>query len=331
MQSTSPAQFAAVEQAAVPELEAVRDDVWALGLAMEGDRIPFSLLYLLRDSAGGVHVVDPGTDSDENLDRVLAALATIGASPSDVRSLTATHLHPDHLGLADRLRSVTGAPLQMSRAEADALGRLGVDRPSDVDVSARATAWAVPDERVLELVEAAAHVPDHPAPHVDRVIDDGDVLPIPGFALTAISTPGHTTGHLCLRDAERRILFSGDHVLPTMFAGLGLGGASRSNALADYVSSCARVEVVDDEVLPGHGYRFTGLVERARASARHHLARTDEVRAVLAQDPAATIWSIASRLTWTAGFDRLRGFLLWSALSQTEMHREYVVGRADAT
>jgi glyoxylase-like metal-dependent hydrolase (beta-lactamase superfamily II) len=331
MESTSPAQSTATDRAIVPELEAVRDDVWALGLAMDGDHIPFSLLYLLRDSDGGLHVVDPGTDSDANLASVLAAVAALGGVPSDVRSITATHLHPDHLGLADRLRDATGAPVQTSRAEASALGRLAESRLTADDVAAQAARWGVPTDRVPELIEAARRLPDYPAPRIDRPLDDGEVLPIPGFELTAILTPGHTTGHVCLRDDSRGILFSGDHILPTMFAGLGLGGPSATNALADYVASCERVAGLGpagsgDEVLPGHGYRFTGLEGRARASAAHHLTRTGQVEAVLAHDPDASIWAIASRLTWTAGFDNLAGFFLWSALSQTAMHRDYVRG-----
>ena len=57
------------------------------------------------------------------------------------------------------------------------------------------------------------------------------------------------------------------------------------------------------------------------ADADHQLERAREVASVL-DEP--TIWDIASRLTWTAGWDGLHGFQLLSALTQTAMHRDYV-------
>ncbi|BDZ48913.1 MBL fold metallo-hydrolase [Frondihabitans sucicola] len=299
---------------------------------MPGEHIPCSFLYLLRDSEGGFHVVDPGWDTDANWSAFVAALETLGATPGDVRTITATHLHPDHLGLGRRMRDTTGAILQLHRAEAHALSTQAEHRPSQASVERQADEWGVPADRRHELLALALtdEVPadgaaaDEP-PVVDRLLDDGDRLDVPGFELVAIHTPGHTPGHLCLRDDARSLLVTGDHVLPTMFAGLGLGGPTESNALADYVDSVARVTAFGDhEALPGHGYRFTGLGERAEASAAHHLARTAEVARIVGQDPATPVWQIAAQLTWTAGFENLAGFMLFSALSQTEMHRDYV-------
>lgn len=347
MQPTSASQFTASESFAVPPLERVRDDVWALAQPMPGEHLPFSYLYLLRDSGGGLHVVDPGTDTDANWAAFALALAGLGAEPHDVRTITATHLHPDHLGMAGRIRDASGAILQLHSREARAVAEQAEHRLTPTGLARKTEAWQVPVERQAELValaddEAAAPAggaaessgtasgaPAAPVPPtIDRALSDGDRLDVPGFELVAMHTPGHTTGHLCLRDDARGILFTGDHVLPQLFAGLGLGGPSASNPLADYVSSVARVAAFPDhEALPGHGYRFTGLAERAERSAEHHLARTTEVEAIVGQDPAASIWSIASRLTWTAGFENLSGFLLFSALSQTEMHRDYVAAR----
>jgi len=229
------------------------------------------------------------------------------------------------------MQEATGAILQLHRAEAQALATQDEHRLTRAKVERQADAWRVPSERHRELLALALtdEIPDDDAtpapPNVDRLLDDGDQLTVPGFDLVAMHTPGHTGGHLCLRDDARGILFTGDHVLPTMFPGLGLGGPTGSNALGDYVESIAKVAAFGShEALPGHGYRFSGLGERAEASAAHHLARTAEVEAIVGRDPATPVWDIATRLTWTAGFENLSGFMLYSALSQTEMHREYV-------
>lgn len=65
--------------------------------------------------------------------------------------------------------------------------------------------------------------------------------------------------------------------------------------------------------------------------AEHHLRRAREVRSALERDPDATVWEIASGLTWTGGWDGLAGFTLASALAQTAMHRAYVRSGAPLT
>jgi hypothetical protein len=93
-----------------------------------------------------------------------------------------------------------------------------------------------------------------------------------------------------------------------MHAGIGLGGDTEANPLSENLASLASVAAFPDhEVLPGHGYRFRGLLERSKQSAQHHLRRSTEVAAVLAESHKASIWEIASRLTWTAGWENLQG------------------------
>lgn len=322
VQATSAIQQAAELAGTVPPLEQVRPDVWALALAMPTGHIPYSLCYLLLASDGGVHLVDPGWDSDDNWAALVAALARVGREPADLRSAVVTHLHPDHLGLAERMRRETGARVILHRTE-QAVFEHGWNREA---LTPQLAAWGVPADRHAEMDAVLALSTGYPEFHANDVIDDGQRLDIPGFDLLAMLTPGHTSGHLCLRDDARSLMFTGDHLLPTIFGGLGLGGPTASNPLADYLHSLERIAAYPDhEVLPGHGYRFTGLADRAAASAEHHLRRTREVHAVLAEGGEPTVWEIAGQLTWTAGWGNLSGFFLFSALLQTAMHRDYAI------
>lgn len=332
MNSTSTQQTNALGRGELPPLEQVRDDVWALAQPMPGGHLAYSFTYLLRGTDGGVHVIDPGWDSDETWDRLTTALAEIapGASGVDVvTGITGTHLHPDHVGMAARLRSASGARLAIHSLERIALERHST-RLLDLDeVLGRLDGWGVPEERRHELAHHVDRSPEDLVVAVDCELSDGDVLPIPGFRVAVIATPGHTAGHICLRDDDRRLVYTGDHVLPTVFAGLGLGGPTAVNPLADYLASIERVSRYGSyEALPGHGYRFTGLDERASDCAEHQLKRAREVAGILegAADKLVepTVWEIASRLTWTAGWSGLHGFQLMSALSQTDMHRDFV-------
>jgi len=131
-----------------------------------------------------------------------------------------------------------------------------------------------------------------------------------------------------LRDDAARRLLTGDHVLPHLFPGLGLGYDPDGDPIGDYFESLERVRAFDgDEVLPGHGFRFARLGLRVEQTLAHHLRRAREVAAAFERDPTQTVWQIAAGLSWTAGWDRLEGFTLDSALRQTELHLRFVQDR----
>ena len=276
----------------------------------------FSNAYLIEDAEGRLHVIDPGSPTAQARQTLRSAIADV-----PVASIVLTHLHPDHAGGAAALADATGAAVLLHERERAALGLIAAGLPApDLEE------WGVPAERRPELLAVAA-MPTGPAAElVDAVMTgvlaDDAVLDIPGRSIRVIGTPGHTDGHLCLHDAEAGLLVTGDHVLPTVNSGLGLGGPTASNPIADYLDSLDRVAQLDRDglrALPGHEEPFTGLRERCAALAAHHLRRTDEVAA----HPGGTVWETASTLTWTGGWDALAGATLLSALRQTAQHREY--------
>jgi glyoxylase-like metal-dependent hydrolase (beta-lactamase superfamily II) len=268
-----------------------------------------------------VHLVDPGWGTDDNLARLEAGLRDAGRTLDDVRSITATHLHPDHLGLGARLRSEHGIPIALHRAEHDALRRPLYPEPAET-----VQRWGVPSARAADVTSEL--VPrSHPVGFEgDVVLDDGDLLPIPGRSIRVIHTPGHTAGSICLHDEDAGLLLTGDHVLPIVNPGLGLGGfGPDDDPLGAALDSYARIAAYDDaEVLPGHGARFHGVAARATQIADRHRRRSAEIAALAATDEGATVWQIASRVTWTGGWESLSGFVLLSALSQTEMHLRHL-------
>ncbi|PPF86083.1 hypothetical protein C5E07_17475 [Pseudoclavibacter sp. RFBJ3] len=328
--ASSAAQEAAWHDGAVAPLEAVRDGIWTVGSPMPagptpGGRIPCTLASVIADEAGGVHVIDPGSDSEANLAVLSDAITATGHRLDQVRSIIATHLHHDHLGLAERLRDATGAPIVLHRAEQAALDALAADVPSIEVETARLVDWGVPVDRRPEILRLVGRSATPVSLRADVLVDDAQLLDVPGRRLRAVHTPGHTPGHLSIVDEETRLVFTGDHVSPVLHPGLGLGGDDGNNPVLQYQRSLRRiVELGVDEAVPGHGYRFVGLAERCGEHARHHQRRTDEVASALEASPDASIFEIASRLTWSAGWANLDGFTLRSALQQTAMHVEAV-------
>jgi glyoxylase-like metal-dependent hydrolase (beta-lactamase superfamily II) len=327
MQATSHAQYDSTVKGSIPDLERVGDGVWALPVAVPHGSVPYSLCYLVRDAAGAIHVIDPGFHNVDNWGALAFALSRIGSSLSKVASIVVTHLHPDHMGMADRLHRSTRAPVLMHRIEVEDLASLA--RGGGPDFSRSWEEWGVPPERRPELLAATEHHYREDSLSTPAVpVDDGDRLDIPGRDIRVIHTPGHTPGHLALRFVDERLLVTGDHVLPNAYPDLSLRGDDRTQILARYLLSLEQLAEFDDyEVLPGHGYRFIGLAGRCDRIAKHHLRRAETVRHALAARPGQSLWQIASTLSWNGGWENLHGFYLLSALRETAMHLDYLALR----
>ncbi len=101
-------------------------------------------------------------------------------------------------------------------------------------------------------------------PEVIEGLDDGAVVAGAGMRFTALHTPGHTRGSVCLRlEAEGAppLLFSGDHLFAGSIGRTDLPGGSFDELMA---SMKEKILPLDDEllVLPGHGPTTTVGQER---------------------------------------------------------------------
>ena len=325
MRPTSAQQYEASVGGTLPDPEEIREGIWAVALPLPGGSVPYTLSYLVEDTGGDVHMIDPAFDSEENWRRLGDGLTAMGKKLEQVGAATSTHLHPDHIGMAVELRSRTGASLALHRRESEAIHRIHQSGDLLADLHGQYVEWGVPEERIAEIAASLNLKDVLPQFEADRLLEDGDRLEIAGRTIDVVATPGHTTGHICLVDETEHILYTGDHVLPTVYPGLGLGGPSESSPLGDYLESMARIEpYLDFEACPGHAYRFHGLPDRCRTIAEHHLRRTREIEGVIAEDPSLSVWETASRVAWSAGFENLKNLFLQSALSQTKMHLDYL-------
>ena len=109
-----------------------------------------------------VAVIDPGPADPAHLDALERAIG--GAR---VLAIACTHTHRDHSPAAAKLAERTGAPV---------IGCAPL---------------------VLESDEPRADAPFDKDYAPDRVLGDGEALRGPGWTLTALATPGHTSNHLC--------------------------------------------------------------------------------------------------------------------------------------
>ena len=194
---------------------------------------------------GTVAVIDPGPDDPAHVQAIVD-----GLSGETISHIVITHTHMDHSPAAPALKAATGAkivgcaPLVLSddgpRADA------GFD---------------------------ATYAPD-------AVLADGDSISGPGWTLTAVATPGHTSNHLCFALAEEKALFSGDHVMGWSTTVV----APPDGDMAAYMASLRKLLDRDDAIYhPTHGEPVTDPQRFVRGLITHRKQRENQILRLLGE------------------------------------------------
>jgi glyoxylase-like metal-dependent hydrolase (beta-lactamase superfamily II) len=149
----------------------------------------------LVDSGGPLVLVDTGIPGSDR--KILAYLRELRREPRDVESIAITHCHFDHVGALAALEIETGAEVCASQADAAV-------------VCGEARQFRPPANRPVRILGRVLNALVKPAPvRVDRILQDGDRV----GPLVAVTSSGHTAGHLCFYWPERRTLFAGDSMV----------------------------------------------------------------------------------------------------------------------
>lgn len=327
------AQHAAWARRVLPPVERLAGGLWSVPVPIPDSPLRYTLCYLVPGDDGLV-VVDPGWNTEEGWQALTAGLAAAGAAVGDVLGVVATHVHPDHHGLSRRLRAESGGWVAMHPAERDTLPQrieqeLGA--PRSARVTQRMLGDGAPEEAIEELLTrltvSSPVMQDMVEP--DILLADGDRVPLPGRRLHAVWTPGHTPGHLCLREPDARLLLTGDHVLPRVTPNIGLHPDRGDKPLRRYLESLEAVAEYDDyEALPAHEYRFAGLAARVRQLHRHHAERLAELLVTVGSLGQPTMWELAERMTWARPWVEI-GEMRIAALAETAAHADYLVDEGE--
>lgn len=297
--------------------------MWSIPLPLPNNPLRYVLVYAL-ETRGGVALVDTGWSTEDSWAALTDGLARAGFGVADVRAALVTHIHPDHYGLAGRVREASGAWIALHPADAALLpARYGLDVSGLIaQMRAFLSDCGVPAEVLRELSEASMGVREFVALAApDVLLEDGQRIDLDSWDLRAVHTPGHSPGHLCFHDAERRLLLSGDHVLPRISPNISMHAQQPLNPLADFLDALRHVRELDvDEVMPAHEWRFRGLRARVDELAAHHESRLAEVERVLGSSPGATCWEVTQRLTWSRKWSEIRGYMRRAAVGETLAH-----------
>jgi glyoxylase-like metal-dependent hydrolase (beta-lactamase superfamily II) len=220
----------------------------------------------------GVVLLDSGVAATPETS-VRPELAAAGLRIEDVRLVVNSHAHPDHMGGNAELRRIAGPQFAAPAAEAVWL--------EDNDRLVRELWEPNPDAYTLSAAERAdldGLLGDRV--RIDHLLRDGDELDLGGTRLTAVTTSGHSPGHLALHDVAHRLLFTFDDVqgagVPIAHTDLWL--APLYHDVDRYTAGLTRLLGLDFDILvPAHGEHLdrAAAENRIRASL-DFVARTDE-------------------------------------------------------
>lgn len=184
-------------------------------------------VYLLKDSGSTWTLLDTGLPGSETA--IAAYLKHHSIAPGSVARILLTHLHRDHVGALGAVAGLTKAKTFAHWLEA---------------------AYIANDPKY----DGPGTPPAEPF-HVSEKLKDGDAVDAFG-GLVAYHTPGHTPGHVCYYQPERKILFSGD-----LF--FGAGGAPiltvkeySHHILSAVVSARRMADLRVESLLTYHGGPF---------------------------------------------------------------------------
>ncbi|HLI24308.1 MAG TPA: MBL fold metallo-hydrolase [Acidimicrobiales bacterium] len=305
----------------LPPVEQLRPGLWSIPVPIPNNPLRYVLVYAF-DTDRGPYLVDAGWNTDDAYQTLVAGLAEAGFDIADVQGVLVTHIHPDHYGLAGRVREASGAWVGLHPEDA-ALIKLRYLEPDALleGMGQQLRMLGAPESELRQLQEASMEVrPFVWAVDPDVLIEDGDKPEVPGWDLQAIWTPGHSPGHLCFWEAGLRLMLSGDHVLPRITPNIGLHPQSGDDPLGSYIESLDKVGAYDAaSVLPAHEHRFVGLAGRVAQLKTHHEERLAEAVRVIAAGHS-TAWEVAERMVWSRPWDRIQGFMRRAAVTEIYAH-----------
>ncbi len=336
---------------------AVAPGVHRIPLPLPSDGLRAVNVYAIEADTGLV-LIDSGWALANARDQLERSLAAIGAGLPDVRQFLVTHMHRDHYTQAVEIRRLFGTPVALGAGERPSIDGLlsGEFQPlrAQLAILRSAGAGQVADQlAALMTIEpsspdpksagAVAMAPGHPPlrpgatigaalgyEQPDQWIAPEQIFELGTRTLAAVSTPGHTRGHVVFADSRAGLLFAGDHVLPHITPSLGFQEAPSAEPLREYLQSLNVVRRLPDmRLLPAHGPVSPSTHSRIDELIDHHAERLRIMADVVAAGPC-TGYDVALAVGWTRRNRKLADLDLMNqmlAICETVYHLDLLVAQ----
>ncbi|MFX0021873.1 MAG: MBL fold metallo-hydrolase [Candidatus Hermodarchaeota archaeon] len=301
--------------------------------------VPFAVkyvcLYLFKLNGKNI-LIDSGLNMGNWKKKLFLAFEKMNISTQDLDYCIITHMHTDHIGLIKILKQknpkikilmhdITHEILkwetnngnmheleQEARIMANQLMKYGIRKEQG--------------DRVVQFFMFWPRFLQYQNP--DLIIHDGDIL---FEKLEIIWTPGHSFGHICIFDKEKKYLFSGDHILSRITPHIGnfiippnltkkYKDQEFNNILKHYLTSLDKIDSLKPKIIfPAHQEIIYNPHERILQIKEHHKTRLKEISEVIKENPL-TAYRI-SQIHFGEDLDEMNSYM---ALSEVLGHLFYL-------
>lgn len=304
-------------------IEKILPDVYRIEVPLPNSPLKAINSYLLM-SEGRNLVIDTAFNQQECLEVLSRAYGELGVDLNRTDFLS-THLHVDHMGLIGKLARPE-AKKYMNSVDSDFL-----KENRDWSKLIKITSMAGFSPEKLPFVgknhPMQKFKPDRSVEWSD--IKEGDSIVVGDYALTCLETPGHTPGHICLYEAQKKLLFAGDHILGNITPNIQVWDFD-DDPLASYMASLDKIAALDISlVFPAHRSVVRDCGTRIEELKRHHLNRCNEVLDIL-RSGARNAERTASRMTWeitAESWDCFSALQQWFATGEAVAHLRFLTNR----
>ena len=278
-------------------MEEILSNLYKIEVPLPGSPLKATNSYVIKGTDRAL-IIDTGWNREDCMAALVSGLEECSV---DLRQADffITHMHADHSGLVSTLAS-EGTKIYIGRADAEIMRFATPEHWKKLIDFARKCGF--PGEELDKAIQS------HPGRRYSAnnslnlyISKDGDTVSIGDYLFECIETPGHTPGHICLYEPDKKVFICGDHILFDITPNITLSMEER-NPLKEYLMSLDKVYDLNvGLVLPGHRSIFKNQKERIQELKQHHRARLEEVVSILTKGKQ-NAFQVASQMTWDIGY-----------------------------
>ena len=269
--------------------ERILPGLWRLRLPLPWPGVPHGNAWAIA-AGSGVVLIDTGMYEPGSLGQLERAMDQVKLRLEHVRLLAVTHAHSDHWGQAAPICERAGCELWMHPNHEHA-GHGGSDR--ELRLARRlevARQSGVPEAEVEVLAQRVKDLPSGVASYIEphRELVPGVQIETDLGAWSVHYTPGHAPSHVCLYQAEHRVLISGDHLLGRISLFFDYGYSP--DPVAEFLDSLDRIAQLNPRLaLSGHGKPFLDIPGHIEANRELVSIRLNAAREAIASGPRTAL------------------------------------------
>lgn len=278
----------------------VMSNLYRLEVPLPNTPLKYLNSYLIKGEERNL-LVDTGLNHSKCLEAMRSGLKELSID-LEKTDILLTHFHADHSSLVTSLKTEFST-LYCGKRDSFIFSKDFVESDYWNNIQLHLLQHGFPESLLTPAFDnnpGYTHCSFASMNHTE--VNDGDIICVGSYRFRCIETPGHTEGHICLYEPERKLLLAGDHILSKITPNISLV-SDNDNPLKDYLQSLDKIYPLDvDLALTGHRDFIKNFRARILELKHHSDMRCTEVIDIL-KNGTKTGYQIASEIKWAMTYE----------------------------